>query len=201
MRNAPKLLSLAIAGLATLAGNAAAEEPRSGVMVMAGGGIEEYVGKTMKDTSDVSGNWALRAAVDVQRFVALEAGYLGSASAINAPIGNDDATLLGSTFEALGRVTPTPEEPIQPYAFIGAGWRHFEVSGETFTTADSGMRDAADIFALPVGAGLLYRERGLLADVRFTYRYGVGDELVLESDGDYAPMTTWGFNAGIGYEF
>jgi hypothetical protein len=201
MRNPSTILFVALAGIAGVYGGAAADDRASGFAVTATGGVEEFVGRTMKDTSGVTVTWGVRAAAAVQRVVVVEAGYHGSAASVHAPIGNDDATLVGSTFEAIARATPMPGEPVQPYGFIGAGWRHFEVSGATFTTADSGMRDATDIVAVPVGAGILYPIGRALADVRFTYRYGFDEALVLESGGAYAAMTTWTLDAGVGYRF
>lgn len=196
---------LAFATLLLGAGIASADEAepeaRSGITFTAGGGVEDFAGQSMRDSSNLNGLWAVHAAVEVQRHVTLEAGYIGTAAKINAPIGNDAATLVGSTFEAIGRLSPLPDAVIKPYAFFGAAWRHYEVGGEDFTTADFGMEDSDDLFQIPVGAGLGYRYAGLVVDARFTYRPTTGESLLLESDGEYAPMETWGMSAALGYEF
>jgi hypothetical protein len=155
----------------------------------------------MRHTSNANGVWAIHTDVEIQRYVSLEAGYLGSAAKINAPLGNNAATLVGSTFEAIGRLTPLPDSRIQPYAFFGAAWRHYDVAGQDFTTSDTGMSDSTDLFQIPVGAGLAYRYGAMIGDARFTFRPSTGDGLVLEPDGDDATMNTWGISAGLGYEF
>jgi len=126
--------------------------------------------------SNANGVWAIHTGVDVQRYVTLEAGCVGTA------------------------LTPMPDATLQPYAFFGAAWRHYDVAGESFT-ADAGMSDSDDLFQVPVGVGMGYRHGGFVGDARFTYRPSVGQSLVLESDGNYATMNAWGLSAGVGYEF
>jgi hypothetical protein len=202
------LFTLAVASTTLVAGVGVAvadddEDDRSGISLTAGGGVEGFTGESMRDTSEVNGLWGVHGAVDFERyFVGIEAGYLGSAAKITAPLGNaNDATLLGSTVEAIGKVSPLPDLIVQPYAFVGAAWRHYDVTGEDFTTAATGMADADDVFQIPFGAGLGYREGGLVVDARFTYRQTQYEDLVLETDGDTAMMDTWGVTAGLGYEF
>lgn len=196
-------VATAAATLLVSAGQAAAgpDEETGWFSITAGGGIEDFAGETMRDTSGTNGLWSLQAAVGVQRYLAVEAGYTGTAAQINAPIGNTEATLVGSSVDAIGRVTPIPGSDLQPYAFLGAGWRHYDVVGESFTTSDAGMSDSDDLLQLPVGAGLSYRRGGIIGDARFTYRPTLGEDTVLEPDGDYATMDSWGVTAGVGYQF
>jgi hypothetical protein len=155
----------------------------------------------MRHTSNANGLWAIRTDVAVQRYVYLEAGYVGTAAKVNAPLGNTAATLVGSTFEAIGKLSPLSKSALKPYAFFGAAWRHYDIAGEDFTTSDAGMDDSDDLFQIPVGAGLGYRRSGFIADARFTFRASAGESMIVESDGEYAPMHTWGVSAGLGYEF
>lgn len=198
-------LALASASLFVGAGVAAAEDEDenagTGITVTAGGGVEDFAGHTMRHTSNANGIWAIHTGVEVQKYVALEAGYLGSAAKINAPLGNAAATLVGTTFEAIGRLTPLPDSALQPYGFFGAAWRHYDIAGESFTTSDAGMNDSDDLFQIPVGVGLGYRYGSLVGDARFTYRPSVGESMVIESDGEYATMNSWGLAGGVGYEF
>ena len=202
-------IELVVASLSLIAASAVAvaddgdedEDARTGISVTAGGGFEDYAGHTMRQTSNSTGAWAIRTAVEVQRYVSLEAGYIGSASEVNAPLGNDAATLVGTTFEAIARLTPLPDEQLRPYAFLGAAWRHYEVPGVDMTTADFGMNDSDELLQIPFGAGVESRYQGIIADARVTFRPSTGASLVLESDGGYATMTSWGFHVGLGYEF
>jgi hypothetical protein len=186
-------------------GPAIADDPeaRTGISVTAAGGVEDFAGDRMRDQTDVNGLWGIHGAYDVQDFVAVEAGYLGSAATVSAPLGDTEATLLGTTVEAIARATPLPDSPVKPYAFVGAAWRHYDVTGEDFTTSDAGMADSDDLFQIPFGAGVGYQYAGWIADARFTFRASTDAELVLEdnSSNDFANMNTWGVTAGIGYEF
>jgi hypothetical protein len=200
-------LEVAVVGLSLLAGTTVAladegeEDTGTGITVTAGGGFEDYVGHTMRHTSNGTGAWAIRTAVELQQYVTLEAGYIGSAAKVNAPLGNEAATLVGTTFEAIGRLTPLPDEGIRPYAFFGAAWRRYDVSGADLTTADSGMNDSDDLFQIPFGAGVESRYQSYVADLRVTFRPSTAEDLVLESDNEYASMNSWGINAAFGYEF
>jgi hypothetical protein len=191
-----------IAGAGVAAAQEADEEERSGFAIIASGGVEDFSGETMRDTSDVSGIWGIRADYTYESLVGIEAGYLGTAANVNAPIGGTSATLVGSTVEALAKVM-VPDLPVQPYAFVGAAWRRYDVVGEEFTTSDAGMDDSDDVFQIPLGAGVGYRYRGLVADARFTFRPTTGEDLVITDtrNEEFAPMHTWGVSAGLGYEF
>jgi hypothetical protein len=138
-------VATAAATLLVSAGQAAAgpDEETGWFSITAGGGIEDFAGETMRDTSGTNGLWSL----------------------------------------------------------FGAGWRHYDVVGESFTTSDAGMSDSDDLLQLPVGAGLSYRRGGIIGDARFTYRPTLGEDMVLEPDGDYATMDSWGVTAGVGYQF
>lgn len=178
-------------------------EERTGISVVAGGGIEDWFDNTMRDTSNTNGTWAVHGALEVQKYFTLEAGYIGSASMVNAPIGNTSATLVGTTVEALARVSPMPDAVLSPYAFVGAAWRRYDVSGESFTTSDSGMSDSDDLFQVPFGAGLGYRTSGFLVDARLSFRPSIDGELVVDDpqDDSYRSLMTWGLSGGVGYEF
>jgi hypothetical protein len=206
MRTNRHPFAAAIAGASLLAGAgiaAADDDARgdSGITLVATAGVEDFTGHTMRQTSNLGGLWGVHTAIGVQKYVSLEAAYVGSASKINAPLGNDAATLVGTTFQGIARITPLPDLAIRPYAFFGGAWRHYEVAGEDFTTAASGMIDSTDLFQLPVGAGVAYQYGAVVADMRFTYRQTAGESLLLERDGEEATMNTWGVTAGLGFEF
>lgn len=174
-----------------------------GVAISVGGGVEDFTGEDMRDTSDPGGLWDIRAVVGTRSYLGFEAGYVGTAAAVDAPLGGETATLLGTTVEALARTNFLPDSAIQPYAFLGAAWRRYDVQGEDFTTSDSGMADTDDLFQIPVGAGLGYRYSNIIADARFTFRLATGEDLVVqdEADDEFAAMHTWGVSGRVGYEF
>ena len=196
------LLGLACAFSTLLVGGVAFADGNQdvGIKVTAGGGVEDFVGHTMRHASNASGMWGIHAGIDLQKYVSVEAGYQGSASKINAPLGNAAETLMGTTIEGIARATAWPDSKFEPYAFFGAAWRHYGVSGSP-TLADSGMNSTNDLFQVPVGAGLSYKMGKWVADSRFTYRPSVNQSLIKESDGNYAIMDTWSVGAGLGYKF
>jgi hypothetical protein len=68
------------------------------------------------------------------------------------------------------------------------------------------MGDNDDELVIPMGAGLSYRHRGLMADARLTFRLASKEDLVIMNPGsplaeEYAAMHTWGVTTQIGYEF
>ncbi len=147
-----------------------------------------------------------RVILGTRSYLGFEAGYLGTATGVYAPLGGEDAVLVSSTVEALARANFIARGAFQPYAVIGAGWRRFDVAQEDFSTASAGMNDTDDELVIPMGAGLAYRYGSLLADARFTFRVATEESLVLEdgaaaTSDDYAPMHTWGVTTRIGYEF
>lgn len=195
--------------LVALPGLAAAQDEDEGLLtgigveVAVGGGVEDFTGEDMRDTTDPAGLWDIRAIVGTRSYIGFEAGYVGTASMVTAPLGGEDATLLGTTLEALARTNFLPDSDIQPYAFLGAAWRRYDVQGEEFTTSASGMDDRDDLLLIPVGAGVGYRYMNVVADARFTFRLATGEDLVVqdEANDEFAPMHTWGASARVGYEF
>ncbi len=200
-----------LVALAAGAGTSHADDPAElmtprGVAVAIGLGVEDFTGETMRDTTDTCGSWDARAILGTRSYLGFEAGYLGTATGVYAPLGGEDAVLVSTTVEALARANFIARGAFQPYAVIGAGWRRFDVAQEDFSTSSAGMNDTDDELVIPMGAGLAYRYGSLLADARFTFRVATEESLVLEdgaaaTSDDYAPMHTWGVTTRIGYEF
>jgi len=177
-----------------------------GLAITAGGGVSSFFSERMQDTTDVGGLWEVRAALGTRSWIGVEAAYVGTAQSIDAPIQSLDATLVGTSFEALGRFNILPDGVARPYVVAGLGWLHYEVTGEDFSTSSVGIGDSDDILTIPLGAGVASAFSGFLADVRFTFRPAVDSDLVLddpenlESD-DYTELHSWDLSARLGYEF
>lgn len=176
-----------------------------GVSTLVGGGVSGFTDQTMRDTtSAASGLWNLRLTLGSHTPLGFEAGYVGTAANINALIGDQSGTLVGTTVEGALRYNILPHYAINPYAFAGIGWQRYDVTGAAFTTSDSGMADSDNSVVYPMGLGVAYRHTsGIVADLRGTFRANTNSGLVLTDPGskDFAPLHTWEASGAIGYEF
>jgi len=180
-----------------------------GVSAILGGGVGGFTDKVMRNTtSDVGGLWDLRVAIGSHLPLALEIGYVGTATNINGlPTGNK-GRLIGTTAEAALRYNILPHMPFTPYVFAGMGWQRYDVTNTSVSLADTGVADHDNLMVFPMGAGLAYRISGFVADVRGTFRAATDNNLVLQTPGitqptpnDFASMHTWEASAAVGYEF
>ena len=82
-------------------------------------------------------------------------------------------------------------------------FRSYDLVGENFNTSSVSSRD--DIFALPVGAGIAVKYRGLLLDARVTYRETWDNELVKQTNADAldddVELNQFMGSARVGFEF
>lgn len=204
-----KLGAVAFLGAALFANGAAAQEydeddgdllARAGLALTVGGGVSGFTNEEMRDTADVGGTWDVRAAFGTRSPIALEAGYVGSAQAIDA-IGLDtDAVLVGTAIEGLARVNLLPEQRINPYFFGGAAWRRYDLTNADTNTSD--VVETDNLLEIPVGAGVSYRVAGFVADLRGSFRIATEEDLIRTDVGEEAPkLHTWSASAKLGYEF
>jgi len=180
-----------------------------GVSTILGGGVGGFTDKQMRSTTaDVGGLWDLRVALGSHLPLALEVGYMGSATNINGlPTGNK-GRLIGTTFEGDLRFNILPHMPFTPYVFAGMGWQRYDVNNTHVSLADTGVADHDNLMVFPMGVGMAYRIAGFVADVRGTFRYTTDNALVLSVPGvtqptpdDFVPMHSWEASAAVGYEF
>jgi hypothetical protein len=174
-----------------------------GVSAILGGGVSGFTDKTMRSTTaDVGGLWDLRVTLGSHIPLALDVSYLGTATNVRAMPAGQSATLIGTTAEAALRYNILPHYDWNPYVFAGAGWQHYDVTGDTPQVI--GMATSDDLIEFPVGTGLAYRRSGFVADLRGTFRATTEENLVLRNPAtgsDPAPMHTWEASAALGYEF
>ncbi|KAB2898081.1 MAG: porin family protein [Kofleriaceae bacterium] len=204
-----KLGAVAFLGAALFANGAAAQAydeededllSRIGLALTVGGGVSGFTNEEMRDTADVGGTWDVRAAFGTRSPIALEAGYVGSAQAIDA-IGLDtDAVLVGTALEGLARVNLLPEQRINPYFFGGAAWRRYDLTNADTNTSD--VVETDNLLEIPVGAGVSYRIAGFVADLRGSFRIATEEDLIRTDVGEESPkLHTWSASAKLGYEF
>ncbi len=201
------LLAFALLGAAALsAGPAAADETQPtlltewGMSISAGGGVQDFVGEEMRDTTGIGGMWDVRYQLGTRTPIAVEAAYIGSAQAIDALGLDDSAVLLGTTVEATARFNFLARDAFQPFAFAGGAWSRYDLTNADVNT--SSIEDSDDVFEVPMGVGLAYRYGGILGDVRGTFRYSTEEDLVpAETAGEHQQMSRWSASARLGYEF
>jgi len=180
-----------------------------GIELSAGGGVESFSHQQMRNETSPAGLWDLRAVVGTRSPIAVEGAYTGTAQRIDAVIGNQTGTLVGTGLSGDLRVNLMPMEMVTPYAFGGLGWKRYDVTNANFTTADTGVASSDDLLEIPLGGGLSLRDRGVTADARFTYSVATGQNLVINNNGDQpvstdrgsANMDNWSVSARIGTEF
>jgi hypothetical protein len=179
---------------------------RFGFAISAGGGVSGFTDNTARSATQDGGGWDVRATFGTRSPIAAEISYLGSAQTIEALGLDNNAVLLGNGVQANVRVNLTTDTDVQPFLFGGAAWRRYQVTNTDSNTSD--VADDDDVLEIPVGAGLAYRYRGLIIDMRGEYRRTTQEDLMpsLTQDGPFASdsqaeLHRWGVNANVGYEF
>lgn len=180
-----------------------------GVSTILGGGVAGFTDKQMRaTTSDLGGLWDLRVTIGSHLPLALELGYVGTATNIDGLPAGNKGTLVGTTAEAALRWNMLPHFAWTPYLFGGAGWSRYDVTQTHVSLSDSGMNDHDNLLVFPMGAGIAWRTNGFVADLRGTFRAATDEDLVLKnssvpstSSNDFVPMHTWEAGAAVGYEF
>jgi hypothetical protein len=176
---------------------------RYGIEVALGGGVEGFTGDSARDFTNDGGAWNVRLGIGNRSPLGFEASYIGSAQSIDALGLDGDSVLVGNGAEGKVRVNFTQDYSVQPFAFAGAAWRHYNLANSDFNTSD--IADSDDVLEIPMGAGLAFNYRGFLLDARGEFRLSSGGDLMPslnpENFGDSASMNRWGVNANIGYQF
>jgi len=175
-----------------------------GVGVSAGGGIGGFTDRAMRDlmTNRVAGLGGVRVSLGTQIPIGIELSYIGMAGHINTIEGQENGTLVGTTFEGVVRYNILPHALVTPYVFAGLGWQHYGVWNMQVAQADTGLRSSDDVMSVPTGAGFMMHDpSGINLDLRGTYRTTTDSTLLREASGGYAALASWEASAQIGYEF
>jgi hypothetical protein len=175
-----------------------------GIGLSVGGGVDDFVGDAMRDTTSIGGSWNVRMTFGTHLPLAAEASYIGSAQSINALGLDDDAVLVGNGLQGALRLNVLPKFAVQPFLYGGAAWRHYDLTNTNFNTSD--VRDSDDVFEVPVGVGIAGYIMGFMADVRAEYRGAWGSDLIPNLRGGddntiIGEADRWGVNASIGASF
>jgi hypothetical protein len=135
-----------------------------------GVGVISFVDANTRDSmsGDVGGMWNLRATFGSHIPIGLELSYAVTATEMIAA--GDAGSYVGQSFDAVLRWNVLPHCTWTPYAFAGVGWQLYDVVS-TETARIVRIHDDVHRVALPLGAGIAYRDRsGLTFDLRGTFR-------------------------------
>jgi hypothetical protein len=172
---------------------------RIGAGMLVGGGFEDFTNNTMQNMTGTAGMWTARVLAGTRRFLGVEAAYVGSARSIEALGLQSNATLIANGVEGNARVNVPVvmrrAQLLEPFAFIGLGWQHYQVTNTNTFTSDLTRDD--DVMAVPVGGGLEYAVGRFMADLRFTYRATYYNDL-LRAGGN---LNSWGVGSQVGFSF
>jgi hypothetical protein len=181
---------------------------RMGIGLAVGGGTSGFTNETLRNTTDVGGDWDVRLTLGTRTPFAAEVSYIGSAQRVEALGLDSDAVLVGNGVQGALRLNAIPGGDVTPFLFAGAAWRHYNVTNTEVNTSD--VRDSDDVLEIPVGIGIAGHVRGLLLDLRGEFRPSAFEDLVPASGDDgfvfdtsdpMATMNRWGVNASVGAEF
>lgn len=166
-----------------------------GEYFLAGGGVTNFFDEGVRNRVNTGGAWDLRLGIGSRFYLGAEAAYVGTvrdASSLGA-------RLVSNGAEGVLRLQypwETGQWLVEPFAFGGAGWTHFNVSA-----ARPGQAGSDDVFEIPFGGGIMVAYQHVLFDARFTYRQTFDENLIRAADGTASSLKNWSVVGSIGYEF
>ena len=168
-----------------------------GESLVVSGGVTNFIEDSIRNRTDVGGFWEARLGFGTRFWVGVEGAYTGSARKIRDT--GVDTNLIGNGAEGDVRLNYPYSNGnwlIEPFAFGGLGWTHFNVNGLQASTAS--LRSSDDVLTVPVGGGLTVGYDHILFEGRFTYRQTFNEDLVPGGNGT---LKNWAAGASVGYEF
>jgi len=174
----------------------------TGLAMQLGGGVTGFTRQSARNTFGTGGYWDARAILGTRSYVGAELAYVGSARDIKADGVSNNAALIGNGAEAVVRGNlplQLSSTLLTPYVFGGAGWSHYQIVRNDGPNM-SGIKNNANAFVVPFGAGASVSYDHFLADARFTYRAEV-NKLVPTTNGGHLDLQNWSAGATVGYEF
>ena len=168
----------------------------SGWAFTLGGGVNQFTDSDVEELAELGIAWDARLAAGTRMPFAVELAYVGSARTIKAPgIDDDDeAKLTVSAFDLAGRWNVLPDQAIQPFLVAGVGYMRFDVAEGMNNT--SIVNGADHVFDIPLSAGIAFKWRRIVTDLRGTYRWTFEDELIED-----ASLSSYELTLRAGLEF
>lgn len=170
-----------------------------GMSLSVGGGFIGFTDDDAQNFTDTGGSWEARFALGTRTMWGAEFAYTGAAQDVDALGLDNDAYLISTGFEALGRFNFLTEQ-WQPYVLAGVGYRRYDLTNADFNT--SAVNDSDNLFEIPFGGGVSWRYRGLIVDARLMYRLAFDDDLINNTpDGEESDLHTFETSLRVGWEF
>jgi hypothetical protein len=175
----------------------------TGVGLQLGGGVTGFTRQEARDRFGTGGYWDVRAILGTDSYLGAELAYVGSAREATAAGLASNAALLGNGAEAVARANlPLQFSNLRltPYLFGGAGWTYYQIIKSDLNT--SAIKDNANAFVIPFGAGVGLVFEHLIVDARFTYRGVFDDKLARNgsASNDSLDLQNWSAGLTLGYE-
>lgn len=123
--------------------------------------------------------WGLRAGVEVTRWFAVEAHYIGMSNPASdsVSVGGSRSLFTNAIAAELRFTAPTPY--VQPYLFLGPAWYSTSITGSSTTT----QLTRSSEFGVPIGIGFqVPLPRGLSLGAEATYHRFFGESLAENED-------------------
>jgi hypothetical protein len=172
----------------------------TGLAFQLGGGVTAFSRQDARDRFGTGGYWDLRAILGTESFIGAELAYIGSARAANGAGLASDASLLGDGAEAAVRANLPLHAGalrVEPFLFGGAGWTYYNLVHGNANTV--GIKQNANAFVIPFGAGVSLAYQHFTVDARFTYRSVFDDDLV-KTGSDRMDLQNWAAGLTVGYQ-
>jgi hypothetical protein len=163
--------ALGVAALALAGGPAQARFSPYLTSLTVGGGVVDFARDIYRSRTSPGGAWDATLDVGTRFPIGAELGYVGTAQAIQDPIG-PNPTLVSHSVEGLARVNLLTWR-VQPFVVGGVGYINYHSYGrDQAPVAEREFNHEANGLVVPVGGGLAtYFGTHGLVDARFTYRF------------------------------
>jgi hypothetical protein len=212
--NMKKLINAVIAMLIATAGGTAAAETSgvaaslkeapvlpTGWAVRAGGGVSGHTSSEARDQLGTGAYWEARVQFGSRSYLGAELAYVGTGREVAALGLEDNALLVSNGIEQNGRLQLPMQVGalrLQPFIFSGIGYARLQVTNSTWN--GSIVKNEANALTMPMGAGFGTTYGHFNAELRFTYRRVIDDDMIKAPGSDSVNLNNWNAGLTIGYE-
>jgi hypothetical protein len=173
----------------------------TGLGLQLGGGVTGFSRQDARDRFSTGGYWDVRALLGTDSFIGAELAYVGSTRGASASDLTGKPALLGNGAEAVARANlplRAGSGRVTPYLFGGVGWTYYQLINNDSNSSQ--IKDHANAFVIPFGAGISTTYEHVLVDARFTYRGVFDDKLVRTASNDSLDLQNWSVGLTVGYQ-
>lgn len=172
-----------------------------GFAVQAGGGVTGFTGSEARDHLGTGAMFEARAIFGTRSYLGGELAYVGSGSEVSASGLDGNAIMLSNGLEMTGRYSlPLYYRDLRlaPFLFSGMGYSRLSIVNDTGNASIA--KGGANALTMPFGAGFNTGWNGFTADLRFTYRKVIDDDMIKTPGQDRVNLANWSAGLTVGYE-